>query len=118
MTIDKDIKAELAQQASEIDRLMQNEPGLARMLRGGFHSGMRHIMVIAYLLALSLTVVLLVSGYHFFTVVPAEQLFWGVILLLAFQAQVAVKIWIWLEMSRSSTVRELKRLELLVEQHS
>lgn len=118
MTIDSQIKAELAQQAAELDKLMQNEPGLAGMLRGGFRSGMRRIMVIAYILALCLTVVLVVSGYHFLTVAPSEQVFWGVILLLAFQAQVAVKIWIWLEMSRSSTMREIKRLELMVDQRS
>ncbi|WP_269062625.1 DUF6768 family protein [Rheinheimera aquimaris] len=34
------------------------------------------------------------------------------LLLLAFQAQVGTKLWIWLETNRSSQLRELKRLEL------
>ena len=48
----------------------------------------------------------------FFTVASAQQLFWGILLLLTFQAQVGTKLWIWLETNRRCQLRELKRLEL------
>jgi len=114
MTIDNDIKQQLAQQAAELDKLMREEQGLERILASGFKGGLGGIMIIAYILATVLAVAIFYCGYHFFTVAPEKQLFWGVTLLLVFQAQVATKLWIWMETNRSSTLREVKRLELAV----
>lgn len=69
-----------------------------------------------HLLALSLAAAIVFCGYQFLTATTAEQSYWGVWLLLAFQAQMGTKIWIWLEMNRSSTMREIKRLKLAVAQ--
>ncbi|WP_019676242.1 DUF6768 family protein [Arsukibacterium perlucidum] len=114
MTIDKDIKQQLAQQAAELDKLMREEQGLDKVLASGFKGGLGKIMALAYLLAIILAAAIFYCGYQFLTVAPEQQLFWGVSLLLAFQAQVATKLWIWMETNRSSTLREVKRLELAV----
>ncbi|WP_333609044.1 DUF6768 family protein [Arsukibacterium sp.] len=114
MSIDKDIKQQLEQQAAELDKLMREEQGLDKVLASGFKGGLAGIMAVAYVLALLLTVAIFYCGYQFLTVAAEQQLFWGVLLLLAFQAQVGTKLWIWLESQRSSTLRELKRLELAV----
>lgn len=114
MTMDHDIKQQLARQAAELDKLMREEQGLEKVLASGFKGGLGSIMIIAYILATLLAVAIFYCGYHFFTAEPEKQLFWGVLLLLAFQAQVGTKMWIWLETNRSSTLRELKRLELAV----
>jgi hypothetical protein len=63
-----------------------------------------------------LAVAIFYCGYQFLNVVPEQQLHWGILLLVVFQAQVATKLWIWMESNRSSTLRELKRLELAVTQ--
>ena len=116
MTQHADIKSELARQAAELDKLMREEQGLDKVLASGFKGGLGAIMAVAYVLALVLTVAIFYTGYQFFTVVPEQQSFWGFLLLLAFQAQVGTKLWIWSEANRSSTLRELKRLELAVQQ--
>lgn len=113
---DKKIEQELAAQAYQLDKLMREEQGLGPMIRSGFNGGLRPLMIIAYLLAILLAVAIVFCGYQFLTVPSAEQSYWGVWLLLAFQAQMGTKIWIWLEMNRASTMREIKRLELAVAQ--
>lgn len=113
---DKKIEQELAAQAFQLDKLMREEQGLGPMIRSGFNGGLRPLMIIAYILALLLTVAIFYCGYQFLTVESTAQNYWGVLLLLAFQAQMGTKIWIWLEMNRASTMREIKRLELAVAQ--
>ena len=112
--IDRKIEQELAAQAFQLDKLMREEQGLGPMIRSGFNGGLRPLMIVAYLLAILLAGVILYTGYQFLTVDSASQSYWGVLLLLAFQAQMGTKIWIWLEMNRASTMREIKRLELAV----
>lgn len=107
---------ELARQNAEIDRLMREEQGLPQVLAAGFHGGLSTLMQFAYALAVVLGLALAYCGYRFATAPAAELLFWGVLLLLCFQAQVGTKLWIWLESHRASTLRELKKLQLAVEQ--
>lgn len=116
MTLDSDIKQQLAKQAAELDKLMREEQGLDKVLASGFKGGLGTIMGIAYLFAVLLSIAIFYCGYQFFTAEPEQQVFWGVLLLLSFQAQVGTKLWIWLETHRSSTLRELKRLELTIAQ--
>lgn len=113
---DNEIKQELARQAAELDKLMREEQGLETVLASGFKGGLGAVMAVAYGLAVLLAVAIFYCGYQFFTAVATEQYFWGILLLLAFQAQVGTKLWIWLETNRSSTVREIKRLELAIQQ--
>ena len=116
MTQEQDIKRELSRQAAELDKLMREEQGLDKVLASGFKGGLGKIMAIAYVLAVVLAAAIFYCGYQFFTVAPAQQLYWGILLLLAFQAQVGTKMWIWLETNRSSQLREIKRLELALQQ--
>jgi hypothetical protein len=113
---DQKIEQELAAQAYQLDKLMREEQGLGPMIRSGFNGGLRPLMILAYLLAILLAVAIVYSGYQFLTVPNEQQSYWGVWLLLAFQAQMGTKIWIWLEMNRTTTMREIKRLELVVAQ--
>ena len=113
---DKKIEQELAAQAFQLDKLMREEQGLGPMIRSGFNGGLRPLMIIAYILAILLAGAILYTGYQFLTVDSSDQSYWGVLLLLAFQAQMGTKIWIWLEMNRASTMREIKRVELAITQ--
>lgn len=114
MTIDEEIEQELETQAFQRNNLHYDEQGLLPLLKSGFCGGLKRWMILAYIMALLLALTIVYCAYQFFTADVASQNFWGICLVLAFQAQVGTKIWIWLEMQRSSTLRELKRIELAV----
>lgn len=116
MNEDKDIVELLARKNAEIDRLMREEQGLPAVLAAGFRGGLSGLMQFAYGLAIVLALAIGYCGYRFFTAPAADLVFWGVVLLLCFQAQVGTKQWIWLETQRAGTMRELKKLQLAIEQ--
>lgn len=116
MNIDRKIKAELENEAAEIDRITLDEKGLLGMLSSVYRGGMRRWVIVGSVGAMILTVLLIWSAWHFFTAAEtADLVFWGVIFVIALHVQVATKIWIWMEMNRSSLLREIKRLELAIE---
>jgi hypothetical protein len=82
---------------------------------GSFKTGLGKIMALSYVIAIVLVIVIFYSGYQYFAVEASNKPFWGMILLISFQAQIATKLWIWLEMNRASTVKEIKRLQLFIE---
>ena len=73
-------------------------------------------LVLMSIIAIFLSLLMLWSGYQFFFVAenPAVLIKWGVTLLLASMMQIAIKMWIYNEMNRNSTAREIKRLELVI----
>lgn len=117
MNLDDKIKHDLAEQAAELDRLMQQQDGLAGYLKTGFVSGISWVMKLSYVIAVVLTTMIVWCGYQFVVAEPEQQLFWGVWLILAFQAQVAIKLWIFMETNRNHTAREIRRLELRLRQN-
>jgi len=119
MKLDEKIKAELESEADAIDNLLLDETGLFSMAKSSFKGGMGRWMVIINIVIILVTAVLLWTGYEFFTATNIEgYTFWGVCLLLSAYAQVSMKQWVWMEMNRSSLMREIKRVELTVERLS
>lgn len=114
--LDARLKERLTSQAAELDKLMAKDDDLTSMLKGGFKTGLKKIMMLHYIVAISLTVVIFYSGYEYFFIDANDKAFWGMVLLISFQAQVATKLWIWLEMNRWSQIKEIKRLQLYLEQ--
>lgn len=114
--LDKLLKQQLTSQAAELDKLMNKDEDLSSMLLGGFKTGLRKIMMLCYAIAISLAVLIFYSGYQYFFVELNDKAFWGMILLISMQAQIAIKLWIWLEMNRWSQIKEIKRLQLYLEQ--
>ena len=112
--IDQQIKKELEIQTAELDKLMSQDDNIVSMVKGGFASGMRHIVIVTFILAIVLSVVMFYSGYQYFFVDDSNQAVWGMVLLLSFNAQVITKLWMWLEMNRFSQIKEIKRLQIYV----
>jgi|AntAceMinimDraft_1070359.scaffolds.fasta_scaffold42890_1 hypothetical protein len=112
---DSRFQAKLSAQTEELDRLMRKDDNLLNLIQGSFKSGLSQLMAIIYAVAIVLGAVILYSGYQYFGVNASDKLFWGMVLLLSFQAQIATKQWIWLEMNRASTIKEIKRLQLFIE---
>lgn len=113
MNIDDRIRQELQRDRKEVDEILAEEDGLLGRLGPAYRGGLKRYVYLVTAIAVVLTGLIFWSGYRFFTAPDVAALvFWGVILIIALIAQVAMKLWIWMEMNRSLVVRETKRLEL------
>ena len=118
MNIDDKIKQELEQEAQQLDAMLAGQPGIFNMLANAYKGALGGWVVVVTLVALVVTGVLCWAGYEFFmTKVDfiGPKLYWGVILTIAIIILIALKMWVFMEMNRQSTVREIKRLELMIE---
>ena len=119
MNIDDKIKAELENEANELDKILVDDQGLFDIVKGSYKGGMARWMILINIVIILVSGVMLWTGYQFFTADNIEgYTFWGVCFLLSAIAQIAMKQWVWMEMSRSSLMREIKRIELSVEKLS
>ncbi|RUO69560.1 DUF6768 family protein [Idiomarina ramblicola] len=110
--VNEQIKEDLSAQAQELDKLMGTGEGLTGYLKQGFKYDIGWVVKVAYGLGAIFTALLLFCGYQFFTATPDNELFWGVLLILSFNAQVATKLWIYMQTNRNHTAREIRLLEL------
>ncbi|MGJ8682596.1 DUF6768 family protein [Paraglaciecola sp.] len=118
MNIDEKIKRELNEQSSEIDEILAEEKGIMDFVVGSYRSSLKIWFIIVNVGIAIMTGVFIWAGYEFFNAGNvSDQIFWGVCFLTAFIVQVAGKQWIWAEMSRSSLIREIKRVELTLNRH-
>lgn len=107
---DDDIKHYLKQQSQELDNMLGD--GLTDYLKLGFASNFSGIMKLGYAIAIALTVALFYCGYQFFTAPEVNQVFWGVLLILSFNAQVATKLWIFMQTNRNMLSKEMRMIEV------
>ena len=113
--LDSRIKEELERETSEIDALLAKEGGLPDMVSAAWHGGLRRWIWITSIFLLPVSVVMVWCGFEFFTAETSDdRIFWGFCTVLSAMMQIGIKQWQWMEMSRSSTMREIKRLELAV----
>ena len=115
MNLDERIKKELETEAEVIDEILNDKQGIFDLVAGSFKSGLGVWVVLINIVILLVTGIMIWSGYEFFI---AEQLddriFWGVCLVISAVAQIAMKQWVWMEMQRSSLLREIKRVEIAI----
>ena len=113
--LDSRIKKELERETSEIDALLAKEGGLPDMVSAAWHGGLRRWIWITSIFLLPISAVMVWCGYEFFTAASSDdRIFWGFSTVLSAMMQIGIKQWQWMEMSRASTMREIKRLELAV----
>lgn len=108
MNVEQKIKQDITKQSEELDSLMLENNSLGGYLKLGFSSDMGWMMKVGYALAILFSVSLFYCGYHFFTASNDQQVFWGVCLILSFQAQVATKLWIYMQTNRLYLSKELR----------
>ena len=115
MNIDEKIKQQLEQEADDIAQNINDDEGLFSRLTGVYRGGMHVWMGWFFLTVTLVTVIMIWCGYRFFVAEDLQQqVFWGVLFLLSTNAQVSFKMWMFMEMNRNSTIREIKRVELAV----
>jgi len=113
--LDSRIKKELERETSEIDALLAKEGGLPDMVSAAWHGGLRRWIWITSIFLLPISALMVWCGYEFFTAASSDdRIFWGFSTVLSAMMQIGIKQWQWMEMSRASTMREIKRLELAV----
>ncbi|MEX0297832.1 MAG: DUF6768 family protein [Kordiimonas sp.] len=113
--IDDLIKRELEKETSEIDELMVREGGLPDMVSAAFKGSMRRWVWLMSVVTLVFTALLVWCGYEFYIAQSVDdRVFWGVWFIVTAIVQTSLKKWSWMEMNRSSTMREVKRLELAI----
>lgn len=115
MNIDEKIKHDLQSESPDFDEIAKDKEGLFDLVFGSFKGSMGRWVIFVNIFTLIATGVMLWTGYHFFTSSEIQdQVFWGVCMILAVFAQVALKQWLFMEMNRSSLMREIKRVEVAV----
>ncbi len=107
---DDDIKRYLKQQSQELDSMLGD--GLTDYLKLGFASNFSGIMKLGYAIAIVLTGALFYCGYQFFIAPDEDQVFWGVLLIISFNAQVATKLWIFMQTNRNMLSKEMRMMEV------
>jgi hypothetical protein len=88
-----------------------SEQGLFGYLKSGFSSGLGWLISLGYLLAFIFAGLLIFCGYKFFTVAADQQLYWGVCFIVSFIAQVATKLWIFMQTNHNRVMHELRRMK-------
>lgn len=115
MNIDERIVKQLDADSAEIDRILaEQNNGLGALLNAGLKGAMRPWFISVNVLVLINFLGLAYLVYQFFTQAADAQLFWGVLAIFSFQFHIAAKSWLHNEMNRSSLMREIKRLEVAV----
>ena len=82
--------------------------GFINYLRMGFASDFPAIMKLGYTMAIIFSVLIFYSGYHFFTADKNSELFWGVCLVLSVNAQITVKLWIYMQTNHNILMQALR----------
>mgnify|MGYP000270824879 CR=1 FL=1 len=118
MDIDKKIREELAREQQQLNAKQSQSPSLFGMLGDAYQGRLGGWMMLTSIIALLLSGIMLWCGYQFFFVVDSQEelIKWGVGLLLSSMMQIAIKMWTFNEMNRNALQREIKRLELAIEQ--
>ena len=115
MNLDKRIKDELESEAKAIDEILNDKQGIYEMMIASFQGGMGIWMWIVNFVILIVTGLMLWCGYEFFTATASEEhIYWGFCMVIAVMGQIALKQWAWMEMNRTSLMREIKRVEIAV----
>ena len=115
MNIDEKIKQALDKESKHVDELMLEENGVFGMIGASLKGGNRFWLLIAYLFAILASIAMFWSAYQFwFAETEKAMLFYGFIFVAAMQMQVALKMWGFMEMNRTSMVREIKRIEVML----
>lgn len=113
MSFDEKVKHELEDEAKIIDDILNDKQGILDLAAGTFKNGLGKWMALISVIILIVTGFMFWTGYHFFIAANLDdRLFWGVWFIVTVCVQVAMKQWTWMEMNRSSVLREVKRVEI------
>ncbi len=113
--IDDRIMEALAAEDAEMLESLEGSEGVFAMMMNGFKGSMRGWMIYFYILSVAIFGGCVWAGINFWEAVDANaRIFWGVWFLLGMTMVGMLKMWVWMDMHRQTTSREIKRLEIMV----
>ena len=110
MNLDEKIKQSLQAEQYNLESILESDPGLFKQLSGVYNGNMRRWTILGTFFAFILTAIFILSAYQFFN--SEQQLFWAVCFVSSLMMQIAIKLWLFMEMNRQSIIKEIKRSEL------
>ncbi|WP_249365828.1 DUF6768 family protein [Pseudoalteromonas sp. NEC-BIFX-2020_002] len=110
MNIDEKIKHSLQAEQHNLESILESDPGLFKQLIGIYKGKMRLWTILGTFFAFIFTAIFILSAYQFFN--SEQQLFWAVCFVSSLMMQIAIKLWLFMEMNRQSIMKEIKRSEL------
>ena len=115
MNIDQKIKQVLDRESAQIDEMMLDEKGIFGMMGASMKGGNRYWLIVVYIVGFACALAMAWTAYHFWIAESEKQMiFYGFCFLTAMLAQLGLKLWGFMEMNRTSMVREIKRVELQI----
>jgi hypothetical protein len=119
MNLDDKITQALEAEAKRLEPMLLDNKGLFSRLLPIYRGGMRRWVWLVNILAIITSGFMFWTGFEFFSAQQLEQqVFWGICLIITLQMQVGLKNWLFMEMNRASLLRELKRIEIALNQSS
>lgn len=113
MNLDEKITKALSDESAQLDKMMLQDTGLFGMAGSILKGSMRLWVFLVNVFVMIMTGLFIWCFYEFWiTPDTHERVFWGVCFIAALQAQIALKMWLFMEMGRNSTIREIKRVEI------
>ncbi|TMN72644.1 hypothetical protein CWB85_06475 [Pseudoalteromonas sp. S1727] len=114
MNLDEKIKQSLQAEQHNLESVLESDSGLFKQLNGIYQGSMRRWTILGTMLAFILTAAFIISAYQFFN--SDQQLLWAVCFVSSLMMQIAVKLWLFMEMNRQSIIKEIKRSELEIKE--
>ena len=113
--IDRRIKEALKEENAEMFEEFNDVRPTHEMLTDFFNIRPRWLLVATGILTLVLLTIGFYAGKQFYYAQEIrEMLFWGGLFFGCFLGITTIKIWGWMEMTKNSVTREIKRLELQI----
>lgn len=117
MNLDDKIKHALKMDQQEIQQILSNDDGLLSRFSGVFSGSMKMWNIFGLTLSVIIAGMMFWFGYEFFISQTLEdRVYWGFLSVAAIVMSLGIKIWLWMELNRMSTIKEIKRVELAVAQ--
>ncbi|MCG8572474.1 MAG: hypothetical protein MJB14_20265 [Spirochaetes bacterium] len=117
MNIDEKIKLELENEAEDFTKDYSENTSLFTKIVGIYKKSLSFWLIFTTVAGLALIPVMLYAGYQFVITVDLNSpLFYGVLLIILAIVQATFKLWMFNEINKNSTNREIKRLEMTIEQ--
>ena len=113
--IDRMIKDALREEDTEMFDKFGGDQPIHEAITDLFRFRPRWIRIAFILSSLVAMAIAVLAAIRFYTAIEIrEMLVWGGVCFACLATVVSVKIWVWVEMSKNSVTREIKRLELQI----
>ena len=113
--VDQIIREALGQKETEDILRYSADPGLFDLIGSTFRGRLRWVVMLAFVMSLVYFGAFIFCAFKFYHASEVKnQLAWGGGAVISFLIVVAHKQWYWLEMTRRSLSRDIKRLQLQV----